>query len=136
MGSNVTSGNLLVVSSKFDNTGGTPILLFTNTGVTCSWTTAIAGTNVGVLFAGGSAYCVASSTGAATITMVQSGGTGGGSFSDITVAEYSVSTSWKVSTLDAKIATVTSTASTTCSAGPTSATVQNNELVVAGMPKF
>ena len=127
MPGNVTAGNLLVVTSKTDGVSVTAFTATSSAGVTCTWTSAGVAQHTVSNFAGGMAYCVVPSTGAQTVQVTATGGSG--SFTDIAVAEYSSSSGWAASPLDVFTSSVNTASSTSCPSGTTSATTNANDLV-------
>lgn len=138
LGSNVTSGNLLVVVSKAQNNSGTGTPAFTSSaGVSCTWVQAVPVTLIGTgtPFDATMYTCLVPSTGAQTVSVTWTGTTGG-PFTDLTVAEYSTSTSWNSTVLDQQASSLNSASTTSCVTGTTSATTNANDLVVAVAENF
>lgn len=128
MGSNIASGNLLVVTSKTGSaTVATPVIT-SSAGVACTWNTVATSTNVLAAFTGTLGYCNIPSGGAETVTLTWSGPVG--TFTDIAVAEYHTTNTWVSPALDVSANLVNSTPSTTCSSGTSGATSNANDLVV------
>ncbi len=138
MGSSITSGNLLVVTSKTENTTGTGTISVTSSsGVSCTWVQAVGSIPVssGSGFNTAMYTCNIPSTGAETIQVTWSGTTGP-NFTDIAVTEYQTSTSWKATVLDQSQFAYGSTSTTSCATGTTSATTNANDLIIAISQNF
>lgn len=134
LSSNGTGGNLLVVTSKTEGTSSaTPATLTasSSSGVSCTWSKvgSASAFQIGSNYASAQiAYCVLPSSGSETVQASWTGTTSG-SFTDITVAEYSNATGWAASPLDVSLA-ASSGLTTTCAVGPTSTTTNANDLVI------
>lgn len=128
MGSNITSGNLLVVSSKSAGAGAITFTVSSSAGVACTWSNAQSLQHGIEGFSAVLAYCRVPSTGAQTVQVTATGSSG--SFTDIAVAEYSSATGFAASPLDASSSSSNSPASTSCASGTTGATTNANDLVV------
>ena len=138
LGSNITSGNLLVVTSKSQNNSGTGIPTFTSSlGIGCTWVQAVPTTLIGTgtPFNASMYTCLVPSTGAETVSVTWAGTTGG-PFTDITIAEYSTSTSWNSTVLDQSASSLNSASTTSCATGTTSATTNPNDLIIAVCENF
>lgn len=129
MGSNVTAGDLLVVTSKVASTAtGATLAISDTTGATWTnltpvWNNATAG------FSSSVGWAIAGSTAADTVTVTWSGGTLAG-FVDCTVAEYGSTLGWNSSTLDVSTSAFSATAGTSCASGTSAATTNANDLVI------
>ena len=127
MSSNITAGNLLVVSGS--TAANLTATFSSSSGVSCTWNTITSGiANSGVPFNYALAYCLVPSTGAETIQISWSGSS---SFSDITIAEYSNTSGGFAPGFDKSSNAVVTGDSTTCSTGTTATLSQANELVIA-----
>lgn len=133
----VTSGNLLVVSSKTQNSTGTGAIVVSNTGATCTWNRAIPTSPLasGTPFNSSVYTCIAGSTASTPVTVTWSGTTSG-PFTDISVAQYSTSATWNNPVLDRSIQSANTTASTSCATGTTPATQNPNDLLLAICQNF
>lgn len=134
-----TSGNLLVAASKTENTSGTAAPVFTSTsGANCPWVRAMPPTAI----ATGSGFnstmytCILAGSGSQTVTITWSGTTGA-NFTDLSVSQWSTTSTWNNPVLDRAINNSNTTSTTSCPTGTTGLATQNaNDLLIAVCQNF
>ena len=140
MGASGAIGDLLIVISKTSATSSTPTaaMTFSGTASCVSPTQVIApiwqSNGTGGHFIAAMFGCIITTAGARSpvVTWVGADGT----FTDIAVATYHTSTSWKSTFVDRTATNIAATSSTSCPTGTTAATTNAADLIVAVCMNF
>jgi hypothetical protein len=140
MSGSVAVGDLLVVVSKTESaTSGTTAAMSFADIVSCSSPTQVipASTfqsNGSGHFSTAMFACIVTTAGAATPIVTWTGGDAG--FTDIAVATYHTTNSWKTTFVDQTASSVAATVTTGCPTGTTATTTNANDLIVATCQNF